>query len=75
MTLLIVKLLKQPCGDSNLDDWQKFVVERQKNPVAEVQIAVVGKYIALQDAYKSIYESLVHGAIANNVKLIIKREH
>ncbi|MFH1093470.1 MAG: CTP synthase [Candidatus Omnitrophota bacterium] len=70
---LIVKLLKQPCRDSDLDDWQSLVVERQKAPVKEVQIAVVGKYIALQDAYKSIYESLVHGAIANNVKLIIKK--
>lgn len=70
---LIVKLLKQPCKDSNLNDWQSFVIDRQKNAVDEVQIAVVGKYIALQDAYKSIYESLVHGAIDNNLKLVIKK--
>ncbi len=70
---LIVKLLNQPCRESNLEDWQNLVIERQKASVAEVQIAVVGKYISLQDAYKSIYESLVHGAIANNVKLIIKK--
>lgn len=70
---LIVKLLKQPCRPSNLDAWQDLVVEKQKTLESEVQIAVVGKYIALQDAYKSIYESLVHGAIANNVKLVIKK--
>ena len=34
-----------------------------------MKICVVGKYIALQDAYKSIYEALVHGGIANNAKV------
>jgi CTP synthase len=42
-----------------------------RSPAKEVKIAVVGKYIALQDAYKSIYEALVHGGIANNARVNI----
>ncbi len=48
--------------------WQKIVKIREQAPKT-VKIAVVGKYITLQDAYKSIDESLQHGAIANNTKL------
>ncbi len=44
-----------------------------KTPTAEVQIAVVGKYIEHQSSYESIYESLIHGGIANRVKVIVKR--
>ena len=47
----------------------KNVVQIRKTAKKEVKIAVIGKYITLQDAYKSIDESLKHGAIANNVKL------
>ena len=45
--------------DKDLNDWKNNVVKRLKNPKKEVKICVVGKYIALQDAYKSIYEALV----------------
>ncbi|MBE7637548.1 CTP synthase [Sneathiella sp. P13V-1] len=45
--------------------------DRVINPEGEVNIAVVGKYIALQDAYKSLTESIVHGGIANRVKVNI----
>ncbi len=48
--------------------WKK-VVSIRKNAKKVVRIGVVGKYITLQDAYKSIDEALKHGAIANNVKL------
>jgi len=54
-------------------NWKEKVVDRLKYPRHEVKIAVVGKYIALQDAYKSIYESLIHGGIANNAKVEIKK--
>lgn len=40
-----------------------------RNPEKEVKIAVVGKYIKLQDSYKSIYEALIHGGIANKCKV------
>jgi CTP synthase len=70
---LIVRLLNLRCADSDLSGWENEVVKRLKQSSREVRIAVVGKYIALQDAYKSIYEALTHGAIANGVKLYIKK--
>ncbi len=52
--------------------WDKFI-KQLKNPKKKVTIAVVGKYIVLQDAYRSIYEALVHGAVANEADITIKR--
>jgi CTP synthase len=66
---LILKKLNLKREDKELNDWKNLVVNRLKNPQNEVTICVVGKYIALQDAYKSIYEALVHGGIANNTKV------
>ena len=54
-----------------LDRWQG-IVHRIKNPEGEVNIAVVGKYTVLKDAYKSLIEALVHGGIANNVRVKIE---
>ena len=48
------------------------VNDRYFNPEGEVTIAVVGKYVGLQDAYKSLNEALVHGGLANRVKVNIK---
>jgi CTP synthase len=52
---------------SDLRSWEK-VVAIQRKPKADVEIAVVGKYTEVRDAYKSITESLVHGGIANGVR-------
>jgi CTP synthase len=49
------------------------IVKRIKNPVHTVTIGVVGKYIELQDAYKSVYESVTHAGIANNCQIDIRR--
>lgn len=57
--------------DPDLSKWED-IMDRVVNPEGEVNIAVVGKYIELQDAYKSLTESLVHGGIANRVKVNIK---
>lgn len=57
----------------SLHSWKKEVVDRAITPKHSVKIAVVGKYVDLQDAYKSIYESLKHGGIANDSAVIIKR--
>jgi CTP synthase len=70
---LILRLLNLKREDKDLKEWKDTVVKRIKSPSREVKIAVVGKYITLQDAYKSIYEALAHGAIANDTRLIIKR--
>ncbi len=54
-----------------LDHWES-VVERIKKPDGEVTIAIVGKYVSLKDAYKSLIEAVVHGGIANNVRANIE---
>ena len=54
----------------NLRKWNK-VVDSINNPKGEVNIAVVGKYIGLKDAYKSLTEALTHGGIANDVRVNI----
>jgi CTP synthase len=62
--------LKIPSPKENV--WEK-VVRRILNPTHEVTIGVVGKYIELQDAYKSVYESVTHAGIANNCKVNVRR--
>ena len=54
--------------EPDLGRWAE-IVDRIKKPEGEVTIAVVGKYIGLQDAYKSLDEALTHGGIANNVRV------
>ncbi|MCX5706859.1 MAG: CTP synthase [Candidatus Omnitrophica bacterium] len=64
------KLISRP---SDLKHWEKNVVEKALSPKHKVTIALVGKYIALQDAYKSIYEALIHAGIANDAKVEVKK--
>jgi len=61
------------CKFSDLKDWEKNVVERVLNPKDKVKIAIVGKYTTLQDAYKSIYEALIHAGIANDARVEIEK--
>lgn len=58
-------------GKPNLDSWKKFLKLRY-SAVEEVKIALVGKYVELQDAYKSILESLSQAATYNHRKLKIE---
>src|SRR6266487_1826981 len=62
---LVCDLLHLRTPGPDLADWRKFV-ERVVSPKRRVKIAVVGKYIDLQDAYKSIYESLTHAAASED---------
>jgi CTP synthase len=55
----------------DLSKWET-ISKRIANPEGEVTIAIVGKYTGLKDAYKSLNEALVHGGIANNVKVNIQ---
>ena len=48
------------------------IMERHEHPEGEVTIGVVGKYVGLQDAYKSLHEALMHGGLANRVKVHVK---
>ncbi len=58
-------------GEPDLSKWEK-IVDIIRHPEGEVKIAVVGKYMQLLEAYKSIHEALVHGGIANKYKVKIK---
>ena len=63
--------LNLPCPEPDLTDW-KQMVESLRHPTCEVNIALVGKYIQLHDAYISVVEALKHGGIANSATVNIK---
>jgi len=54
--------------EPNLDDWKTFL-GKLKNPVEEVNIGLIGKYVSLPDAYKSIVESFIHAGAHNDCKV------
>ena len=58
----------------NLDLWNTFL-NRHKNPVDEINIGLIGKYVELQDSYKSIIEAFIHAGAANEVRVNIKSIH
>jgi len=57
---------------TDLSDWEAMVSE-VKSARRRVEIALVGKYIELHDAYKSIYESLAHAGIANHARVVVRK--
>lgn len=63
---LIVKKLSLESQKSDMEKWEVFV-QKIKKPLDHVTIGLVGKYIGLQDSYKSLRESLTHGALANDL--------
>jgi len=69
---LVVDHLRLNAPDSDMAEW-KSVIRRLKYPADRIDIGVVGKYIELQDAYKSVYESLTHGGVANDCGVNIVR--
>jgi CTP synthase len=60
----------EPGEKPDLSRWVE-IAERVRNPEGEVTIAIVGKYTGLKDAYKSLNEALMHGGIANRVRVNI----
>jgi CTP synthase len=68
---LVCDLLHLKTPEPDLTNWRRFV-ERIIHPKKQVTIAVVGKYIDLQDAYKSIYESLTHAAASQDCGINLK---
>lgn len=62
---IVMERLQLVGHEADLSEWRS-IVERIKNPRFETNIAVVGKYVALPDAYISIAEALCHGGIANH---------
>lgn len=70
---IILRLLELKYKEGNLSEWENKVVKKSLHPSARVSIGVVGKYMELNDAYKSIYEALRHGGIANDAKVDIRK--
>ena len=63
----IVELLELPPSERRMDRWDDLI-ERLRRLEGEVRIGVVGKYVELEDAYKSLREALVHGGIAHGLR-------
>jgi CTP synthase len=66
----ILRLLNLEHHPQDLKPWTDLVY-RLHNPAGEVRIAVVGKYVQLEDAYKSLREALLHGGLAHNQKTVL----
>ena len=67
----VCECLRLPCPQPDLNDW-KAMLERLHHPKEEVTVALVGKYVALHDAYLSVAEALRHGGIANRAEVNIR---
>lgn len=67
----VCECLKLPCPEPDLTDWKRMVEDMHQS-VKQVTIAVVGKYVALHDAYLSVVEALKHGGISNKTNVNIR---
>ncbi len=72
--IVLKKLGISDSSEAQLKKWNKFLSGLQ-NPRKEITIGLVGKYVKLQDAYKSISESLIHAGVNNSCKVNIKWIH
>ncbi len=68
----LCQMLDLPNTPADLSKWENMV-ERMRAPKGKVVVGIVGKYLQHQDAYKSVFEALHHGAIANDVEIEIRR--
>ncbi len=69
---IIINKLGLKTDGGNLQEWERML-ERLKNPKYSTEIAVVGKYIAHRSAYESLYEAIIHGGIANEASVEVRR--
>jgi CTP synthase len=65
---IILQMLQLEVRSKELSAWRELV-RRIENPAGEVDIAVVGKYVSLTDAYKSLSEAMTHGGVAHNLRV------
>ena len=72
---VVISKLKLPSkNEPDLTNWKHFL-DILKNPTSEVKIGLIGKYVELQDAYKSIAESLIHAGVENECKVDVQWIH
>ncbi len=69
---LVCRLLRLETPPANMSHWQD-ILRKLIAPQHRVRIGVVGKYIELQDAYKSVYEAIIHGGVANDCGVAIEK--
>ncbi len=75
LDLEVLRKTKTPAPkEIDVKNWQQFLA-RLKNPSFTINIALVGKYVELKDAYKSIHEAFIHGGVANDCAVKIKYVH
>ncbi|MBF0136931.1 MAG: CTP synthase [Magnetococcales bacterium] len=67
----ILSLLNMPNREPDLTEWEE-VLEKVINPQFKLTVGIVGKYLELKDAYKSIVEALHHGGIANDCRVTLR---
>jgi len=71
----VLEKTRMPLGNApELSKWEEFLF-RLKHPEKQVVIGLIGKYVELKDAYKSIHESFVHAGASNHCKVIVKALH
>ncbi|NAS12020.1 CTP synthase [Poritiphilus flavus] len=73
-TVVLQKLALPDSNKPDLTQWNEFL-KRHKNPKSKVTIGLIGKYVELQDSYKSILESFIHAGAANEVKVKVRTIH
>lgn len=73
-SITLSKLGLEDNTQPNLDRWQEFL-KRHKNPKSEITIGLIGKYVELQDSYKSILEAFIHAGAENEVKVNVESIH
>ena len=71
---VVLKQLQLPRRRPDLESWNLFL-KKYKNPSTEINIGLIGKYVELQDSYKSILEALIHAGAENEVKINVKSIH
>ncbi|MDD5483237.1 MAG: CTP synthase [Kiritimatiellae bacterium] len=72
LDVYILEMLGLHVKPLRIEDWKQMLSAHFHPENGEVEIAVVGKYISLRDAYKSVYEALIHGGIANKLRVNIR---
>ena len=71
MDEIVVKRFGYDCPEADLSEWEQ-VLYAESNPIGEVNIGMVGKYVELPDAYKSVNEALKHAGLKNRLTVNIK---
>jgi CTP synthase len=70
--LIVAQLGLAQAGQADLSEWRNLVATIREPSGGETSIAIVGKYVELEDSYKSLREALTHGGVANNLRVDVK---